>query len=511
MSRSIHSTRADYNKEYYFDYTDEKAKESNLEKISDAVFKKSRLKKDIIKARKRADSEFTHSLPIEIEAINITFDEESDLLHFPVTKEDVLGVLEYMPKDILIGLDSINFCLDDKLEKYIEKWCFDKRFAPEKLTLEHEAIIDILGYYITPESKIQVFPFIYSKESIKLDVIIPFLKMRMLSTLIHEIGHHDDFMRRNGRGILFNLNSKKDEVYAENFEQIWAKKAVLPYLYKAYPDDYERLTNWIHEFGGIEIPLEVFFGEKTESFFTNYIGSLMSLFQDVMDGKSKYEYQERFASNLRSADYYEKSLSAYDLMLVNYPNDSKILTEKARVLIDLKRFEEARDCALQAFELDNNSVYAMLSLCKIYFELEIFEKCLEFGNLGYETNKEDLWLNTIFLDYMAHSNLLLNNYTFIDELKLEELAKSTIFKMQAYKAISLLIQKKYEEGRIILNEYFPFNSSNIISNWVSNNIFKSLHNRLNLIENQRAVFNIDKENENYLIESKYSILIDRIS
>jgi hypothetical protein len=115
----------------------------------------------------------------------------------------------------------------------------------------------------------------------------------MLNTLVHEIAHHDDLMRRTGRGRWLKLNENKCEDYAEFKEAEWTKDIVVPYLLETYPDEYSRLTQWIKENGGINLHLtelvRPYDGKGHSKMFrlgTTINGAVEKLFSNAAQGKS---------------------------------------------------------------------------------------------------------------------------------------------------------------------------------------------------------------------------------
>ena len=62
------------------------------------------------------------------------------------------------------------------------------------------------------------------------------LRHRMLSAFVHEVAHHDDQMRRIGRGRWLADNTDKNEHYAQRGQRSWTRTCVVPYLRETYGD-----------------------------------------------------------------------------------------------------------------------------------------------------------------------------------------------------------------------------------------------------------------------------------
>lgn len=76
----------------------------------------------------------------------------------------------------------------------------------------------MLGVYSSRIPTIRLFAYVYSEIIPNKEVWELYLKMEMLSTLIHEIAHHFDQISRVDRGRWLAREKDKVEGYAEEIE-----------------------------------------------------------------------------------------------------------------------------------------------------------------------------------------------------------------------------------------------------------------------------------------------------
>lgn len=426
MSRSIHTTKRVLINEQKNEYADKNAKRKRLEKIYENLRKKHKIKRQVLLERKFLSGKSPDKLiTVDLDSVSISAYDSSEYIHYPSSKEDLLGILKRLPNDILIGLDSITLCLGKEYqEETVEKEMEDERVLHRdpytgRICVEDESFLyfpPVLGTYWTSTCKIFVYAYVYDERVIQIKEVIPFLRLKMLETFVHELAHHDDNMRRTGRGRWLGINEWKCEEYAELKEKEWAVEIVLPYLIETYPEDYEALSNWIEKYGGVNFPLHILAEELEARDIDGMIriifsatSAVINLFRNFLKGMSRYDAMLEFAHDIHIGDYYEESLISLNSILKEYPDDPKALGMKADTYIHLGKFEEAKQAATLCLSIDPRNTDAHDSLCDVYQRdrawLELYEQSSKGINAA-----EELWRKNSFIETNVLSLIHLRDF-----------------------------------------------------------------------------------------------------
>lgn len=224
MSRSFHSTIREFIKEKNYKYSNDDIREENLDNIREEIYRKRATKKKTIDSRKYSYINSGCSEKSDLITIPIEIKDEGKYIHFPASKEDILGVIKRMPYNVTAGIDSINLCLGKEyMEENSENTSEETRdpFTNRICNDEEGPVFDppILGTYYPGTCKIFIYAYVYDKEQLKLDIMEAYLRLQMLSTVAHEIAHHEDNVLRTSRGKWLGFNDWKCEDYAE-FQQM---------------------------------------------------------------------------------------------------------------------------------------------------------------------------------------------------------------------------------------------------------------------------------------------------
>jgi tetratricopeptide (TPR) repeat protein len=430
MSRSIHTTNRDYEKVLNAKYADKAVHEEVLCKIEKQLIKKQKIKQQKRKGRE-LKKDILLSMPVDVAALPINYQDENEWVHYPVQKNDILDIAKYLPAGVFDGLDSITFCLgkefideDKKSEEDVQRDPYVNRIGSE---ITHGVYSgSILGLYFSDKSKIYIFAYVYAEKSLKPRDIFPYLRLQMMSTLIHEIAHHDDYMRRMGRGRWLGMNKAKVEDYAELMQAEWAKSAVIPYLLDSYPEEYEKLSGWIIKYGGVDFPLHLLAGEsggyEVDGLYKISItasSALEDLFQDIADGKSLDEARIDFAEGLHFAEYYKECLGSLDSILSIDETNEKALGMKADTLLHLGKCDEAESLALKCLSINPNNCDALDVTCEIYEDKKDWNSLLKFAERGINVPNISKWsyytftmrcaVAAIFLEKLPVAEKILNS------------------------------------------------------------------------------------------------------
>ncbi|TMA59646.1 MAG: hypothetical protein E6J80_03400, partial [Deltaproteobacteria bacterium] len=108
MSRSIHRTRRELEIEERFDYADSQQRHLRLERLREQLAHKRCIKEQVKKERREVD---VVPLATSPESIPIRTLDEGEFIHYPATVDDIRNVMRLLPKGVVDGLGSIEFCL----------------------------------------------------------------------------------------------------------------------------------------------------------------------------------------------------------------------------------------------------------------------------------------------------------------------------------------------------------------------------------------------------------------
>ena len=424
MSRSYHSNIRKYINEKKNKYSNDEVKEEKLNHIKEEVFQKRFTKKYTLLSRKIGNKNigYSCSAPFDPNTIEIKVLDEGQHIHFPASKEDLLGVIKRLPHNVVSGIHSITLCLgkeyqEDKVDNPYEET--RDPFTARICTDEEGPIFTppTLGTYYTGTCKIFIYAYVYAREQLKLDIVEPFLRLEMLSTLVHEIAHHEDNILRTDRGRWLGFNDWKCEDYADFQQMNWSEAAIVPYLEDTYPKEYNTLSNWIEEHGGVRFPLAKLAGESKGRRIGDRVklvfstsAAVMDLFKNVTSGMSDGDAMIEFAKDLHYGDHYEECLKSLDTILLNNPKDSEALGVKADTYIHQEEYAMAEQIAKKCLLIDNANTDALKALCDVKRYMKDWKGLKEISRLGIEAAGDDVFEVRRFTEMHIIASLYLKEY-----------------------------------------------------------------------------------------------------
>jgi tetratricopeptide (TPR) repeat protein len=422
MSRSYHSNIRKYINEKKNKYSNEEVKEEGLNQIGEEIFRKRFTKKNTVLKRKIDNRNIAYSKPFNPCTIEIKVLDEGQYIHFPASKDDLLGVIRRLPHNIVSGIHSITLCLGKEYqEDKADNFCEETRDPfTARICADEEGPIftpPTLGTYYTGTCKIFIYAYVYDREELKLDIIEPYLRLQMLSTLVHEIAHHEDNIVRTSRGRWLGFNDWKSEDYAEFQQMNWSETAIIPYLMDTYPKEYHALSNWIEEHGGVRFSLAKLAGEskgrrigdKVKLVFSAS-SAVMDLFKNVVSGMSDRDSMLEFAKDLHYGDYYEECLKSLDAILIKNPEDSEALGVKSDTYIHQEEYIKAENTAKECLFIDHDNTDALEALCDVKQHMKDWKGLKEISRLGIESAGDDVFDVRSFTEIHIIALLYLREY-----------------------------------------------------------------------------------------------------
>jgi hypothetical protein len=199
-----------------------------------------RIRRRIVAAQHRGDRTRP---PVPASAIAVEV-ERGDGAQYPASVADVRAVLDRLPPGTLDGLGGV--ALRPSREEHDE-------LAPGVLGPSTR------GTYRASDATIELFGYLYDPATVRERGILEiYLRVQMLYTLLHEVGHHADYARRGRwREHEHDIEAKADALAAR-----WLRAHALPYLEDTYPDELAELQRWLLRHAGVPLAIDVLLGAR---------------------------------------------------------------------------------------------------------------------------------------------------------------------------------------------------------------------------------------------------------
>ncbi len=294
------------------------------------------------------------------------------------SQRDLLAVMHQLPQGLLAGISLIELCLgseeqsnsDGEPYKGTEPDPFTGRSGQEVLPGIFHGYC--LGTYRRWTGRIRLFAYVYRPDLAEREMWDLYLRLQMLATLMHEIGHHEDCTTRAARGRWLADDRKKCEIYAERMEQEWVHSHVVPYLEWTYPMELGALQDWMRKHGGVCVSLAALAGDRRMTAkggfisVTNTAFSVAAAFErlaeQVAKGESWITTHLEFARGL----HYAQALKSIDSVLVEHPTHLAALTLQAHVYLDDEQYDLAEAVASKVISLDKTVEDAWWTLSDVH-------------------------------------------------------------------------------------------------------------------------------------------------
>lgn len=459
MSRSIHSTHNEYRRERAYRYTDGDAQHVRLEAIRERIQKKRRIKSQVRDERGRLP--LADLPPVAVDAIPVNIIEQGKWIHYPASPADLQCVMGRLPVGVLTGLSGIRLCLGGEYQE-------EGLTSEERAEAERDPWIGrvgcenlpgvfggrILGTYWTP-ARIDLYAYVYDSALLERATWEIYLRLRMLSTFVHEVAHHEDYMRRDVRGRWRMDNMDKAEDFAEATAAIWVKECVVPYVEEAYPDAVRNLNAWVEHNGGTAVPLALLAGDwrwdtdgKAASVcFGSAKEAFVNLVRNVHEGGERTATRLQFARDLHYGENYPEALSVIGRVLKKQPANLEALTLQADIFEHQGESGKAETLAQQVVNQDENYVDAWMVLADVHEAQGDWSQLVVTAARGISATDDTDWRRGALLAHRARANLELGNYANVVR-DLESLSETLGGERTAasLRAVLLLRTGHYEEA-----------------------------------------------------------------
>jgi hypothetical protein len=313
-----------------------------------------------VKERVRAERDRKRGVPLlPVHALPIVVTDGGRYVRYPASPDDLRRLLARLPTGIADGLTRVELLPADDRERR------DETVDPfvRRLTIETAPGIwssFVLGWYGLDTRVIRLFGYVYDPERPDRGIVDLYFRLRMLTTFVHELAHHQDLTTRWGRRQWRRDDRQRDEVYARDLEHAWTQDFVVPYLRETYPDEVASLGRWIETHGGKSVSLSVLAGDPRYELLLNGDLAFESLLQAVAKGGSAPDTHVSFADDLRYCGRVDDALEIVGNVLRDHPRHHAALLLHGRLLLEDGRLDEAAAIAeaASAWELVSEIAFA---------------------------------------------------------------------------------------------------------------------------------------------------------
>jgi hypothetical protein len=359
VSRSIHQTQRQLEHAERFQFADDRTGVDLITGLREALQTKHRVKRQVVTERHQIRYD---APPVSVDATPIRVLDANDWVHYPATPDDIRAVLRLLPVGMVDGLSLIEMCLGDSEQEDevdLDRDPYTGRRGHEVLPGCYRG--QVLGQYLQSDARIRLFGVVYDQAMANRRLWEVWLRLGMLATLVHEVGHHFDEVRRRARGRWRADQRVLVEIYAEQTEHDLIQSCVVPYLERTYPEQVAALKSWLHQYGGIELPLSVLAGDpratarggrmNVSSIFS-LKAAVESLAIEVANGEQLVRTRTQFARDLHYADLDTEALAIIDRMIAEQTHGIGVSALQAHIYRCQKRYDLALPLALKVVEED---------------------------------------------------------------------------------------------------------------------------------------------------------------
>jgi len=362
MSRSRHVTRQSIARARRFRYSDRERRIALLDDLEARYLRKRRMKWAM--RQKLGPVQFLGA-PVTADEVVINFDRRNPFARYPASEADLRAILNGLPSGVLDGLNGIALGLGteyqrDQAEEWNKQDPLVGRFGLERLPGVYCGLV--LGVCFWDARRIKIYGFVSADPVAEPWAL--YLRLHILSTLVHEVGHHEDVIKGWARDRWTGDDKHKTEWYTESRQLLWVETVVIPYLQGVYPQEVALLENWMREHTGVVLPLRILAGDARirakqhgKYYWHNTFGGSADAFEEFVRaigaGQDVTEARLELAIGLHRAEELDHAQEIIALILAAHPDHVPALVRKGWICREQKRFDEAHEALQCANRLDN--------------------------------------------------------------------------------------------------------------------------------------------------------------
>ena len=356
MSRSIHQTRRHLEEIGRWDYADKQRRSEDVRLTEDGLQKKRMYKGRAHEARPRSNG--SAGAPA---ALRVTVDEAHPLVHHPLAVDDVKGLLNCLPADVRPFVQSVHlrsgFHEDHMLAGGATRDPFTGRYGFE--TAGGIWVPPLLGRYRSEPGEIDLFGYVYDDAKLRVrEIQLVLLWLRQAQTLIHEVAHCWDGVKRTARDRWALDEEYRYERYADESAHKWLVEAAVPYFRQQRADEVHAFESWIDTHMGLHITLERAAEDADRS--------MWGVVEGLLEVSGKWNDADQLSLQLELADQFHfvddfgPALQILEAVLGQRPNDERAVILMGDIAVHEKDWPRALEWTGRALRLAPGDVDAHL-------------------------------------------------------------------------------------------------------------------------------------------------------
>jgi hypothetical protein len=313
--------------------------------------RKRRIKAQVARVRQRPREALPAAM---VEGVPIEIRDAGPFIHYPASIEDLRAVMARLPPGAFDGIAGIVLQLPERDEPDDGTDARSEVYDPYLGRLRGEVVPGVyggslLGTYDPAGAIITLHAYVYDPAIRDRQIVEIWLRLRMLATFMHELGHHEESTAIGDRARWRKDGLIASEAHAETIEHAWTRDVVVPFLEEVDPLGVAALRTWLETHGGIALPLEVLAGdprttrpeEAGERVFFGPDGAFESLVEAVWRGDPPIATQLRFATELHYGLNYDEALEIIARVLTRHPDHAEALVLRADIFVHQERLDDA--------------------------------------------------------------------------------------------------------------------------------------------------------------------------
>ena len=356
MSRSIHQTRRHLEEIGRWDYADRQRRSEDVRLIEDGLQKKRMYKDRAQETRPRSIGS-----PGAPAGLRVTVDEAHPFVHHPLTVDDVKGLLNCLPADVRPFVQSVHlrsgFHEDHMLAGGATRDPFTGRYGFD--IAGRIWVPPLLGRYRARPGEIDLFGYVYDDAKLRVpDVQRVLLWLRQAQTLIHEVAHCWDGVKRTARERWALDEEYRYEQYADDSAHRWLVDAAVPYFRQQHTDEVHAFEAWIETHMGLHISIERAAEDADRS--------LWGVVEGLLEASGKWNDADELSLRLELADQFHfvddfaPARQILEAVLAQRPKDERAVILMGDIAVHEKDWPRALEWTGRALRLVPGAVDAHL-------------------------------------------------------------------------------------------------------------------------------------------------------
>jgi hypothetical protein len=356
VARSIHETRRDLEEARLWEFSDGSRKEETLWIIEERLRRKRR-------SKSRAAGPASAHAVVPIDAgwtFEVTIDDQGPQIQYPLTPEDIHGLLATFPADVRPELRRVR-CRLGRFEDEMNQAGAEPDPFTGRPGYAQGAVWTpvLLGRFHPLSAEIDLFAYVADPGAVSApEMVRGLLWLRQAQTLAHEVAHGWDATGRRGRDRWALDEQVRAERYAEGRAQEWLMGVAVPYFRAKHPADSSAFEAWVSRHLGVALPLERFAQDADHSLWGAWQGGLE--LAGSWDDARALDHRVDFAEQLHFVDDFATAREILGSVIVDDPTHEAAMILMGDVAVHEKDWPAALEWTSRSRQLFPDSVNARI-------------------------------------------------------------------------------------------------------------------------------------------------------